>query len=370
METNHPRIPLEINGKYYIAIRDTNIQRVLASDYQQHGYGSYVLMMRFLVVELNDTTKPLACFNFAITHLSKLSWENSNNDSIYGSDKVLEFSLANLIPYLDIDFTNAKDQLDKAGGCITIIFDMSKETGYVNDLKKYFVVKQTGDIFKTARQIVFGNQDPQIETIQDNILETLCSYRQEYPTTKMSIGELYASIPATNKEMLYALSFLEEEKFIDVLYSPEDKDSMISVRITSKGVKKLKKPEKVYYPEEIKDKPFPQSKSISQGDITVQGDLYQTLGNDSPIVVNTEEAIKTIFNRAIQEIETRDPENKDKMIKVLIELKEAIKKGDMQKTKEKYGALKKLGNWITGTLSSFVGSAGAAMLTNQWTPIT
>jgi len=315
-----------IDGKPYLVLRDTSVEGMTISG----GFGH---VLRRLFIEDINGSNLIGCIVFYLDFPSSFSWE-ANENSLYGSNERLEYSLANLLPHLDIGIKHINEAF-KRSGQQCIICNLNGNISGFNEDKINYSIQLKDNFFKTAQELVFKGGVTRKKAKRE-ILTILLNGLEENPNTYILIDNLKSSIPLTTKELFFQLHILKEEDMIDFVASPSDPQKIISVKIKAKGVKELEAESDtgLQYPQMVKQ---------------VFGTNIEntTYGPNSPITVSIEQ-IKTVFDALQKEIQEHPQiSNKVELSEIVKELEtEITKKENPNKVKELLEKVKVSADWV------------------------
>lgn len=293
-----------------------------------------------LVARQKQPTIPVLCLIFT---KGPLLWKDQS-DIVYEKNENIQYGLANLLPHLNINIEKMIAMSKLGEKCFYFNFsnDDNKNGFTESSINTYYIPTETS-FFDTARNIVFPRGVENISA-RSSILKILESHSEYYPETKMSLSELYASLPLTDLEFKKQLVRLREDHRIDVNSEPGDETKVLTLRINSRGQAEL----------EGNLKPGVESGQMSQH---IYGSQFNstTLGDNSPII-NTIQ-YSTVFNQVREELERRSEPNDIEIKQTLNELEEEVGKPgkDISKIKMVFEKLKKLAEWSTKLLGPIVG---------------
>jgi len=342
----YPREPVRttIGGENFVSFRNTNV------DGQTRSGRIGGVLTRLILSKTDDFENPVGCVVFFLDLITK-QWWRPEGEQPFGSDELLHYSLANLLPYLELDSGSLLNMFDHGSMCLEVTF-CPEQSGFTTVEKTEFKIQTHDGFYSTARSIVFPNGYNEKEA-RKKVLKILGNYRTDFPTTNMSFEKLQASIPITKKELLGSVMWLKEDEAVEILTSPSDPDTIISLKIRSKGMAELdgslNRP--VEYPHMVKNVFGPNFEST-------------THGSNSPIINQLDN--RSTFDAVRQRLESENTPNKEEIGQVVTELeKEISNPTSLDKINESTSRLRKIAGWAFQMVSGLVQQVVAQIIAGQ-----
>ena len=158
--------------------------------------GGFGHILRRLVLTDSNGLKGewVGCINFYDELLTAYSWDGKEETG-YGFGEMLEYSFANLLPYLPLGIEHIKEVFSHGSTCVAVEFNKNPD-GFSEDGITYFI-ELKDSFFKTAQRIVFRDGVNR-KAVRREILQILANEFEENGTA-VKIVILRRSIPVTLK---------------------------------------------------------------------------------------------------------------------------------------------------------------------------
>ena len=292
----------------------------------------------------------IGCVSFGASLLNTLTSDNKSKSLLTSSKSELLY--VSLLSHLDLDIKQLAKIYEGGSWCVAYFFDSQRETGVSAEDQIYYIKIQNG-FYKTIQNLIFNGEITN-NKIQRKILEILYNYWEEDSITNILFDDLQLMIPIEFQALYRNLKALEEENKIEIQYSPSDNTKIIGAKIKLGGRK------------DIDGRTGnPPSAAIIE---YVMGNKIQasTKGNQSPIIIG--ENINVAFGDIVTEIENKNEENKEDVIKLVNELKnEATTTKDPNKIIGLLGKIKEKASWVNAKILShlFLSQFFATLLANK-----
>ena len=263
----------------------------------------------------------IGCVSFGASLLNTLTSDNKSKSLLTSSKSELLY--VSLLSHLDLDIKQLAKIYEGGSWCVAYFFDSQRETGVSAEDQIYYIKIQNG-FYKTIQNLIFNGEITN-NKIQRKILEILYNYWEEDSITNILFDDLQLMIPIEFQALYRNLKALEEENKIEIQYSAAIIEYVMGNKIQA-----------------------------------------STKGNQSPIIIG--ENINVAFGDIVTEIENKNEENKEDVIKLVNELKnEATTTKDPNKIIGLLGKIKEKASWVNAKILShlFLSQFFATLLANK-----
>ncbi|OGD72938.1 hypothetical protein A3K29_02205 [Candidatus Collierbacteria bacterium RIFOXYB2_FULL_46_14] len=263
----------------------------------------------------------------------------------FPQEPFLEEALVNLLHYLPFD----KDVLTSQSESFIFRFIRDLEDGRQQD-SRIHNIKVHDSMEKTFQIKMFGDHMTD-ELMAKAILEPLYMHRKDSYSTNLHIDLMRSIFPFDKNTIDSNLEILEFNNFIEILR--DSTGSYISIKI---------KPEGVQFLTGISLKSNDKKEMIKK--VRYGHNINITTGNNSPVNINAD--IDTSFDSIRKEIDEKNPENKEEIMKNLGALQDEIKKPhDIEKIKLLLGNIGKAASWVGRRVEPIAQQVIASYISSQ-----